>query len=574
MASAITQNPELMAAVSTTSTYLCTTTFFKNPNDLGFDPSNLNSGTPWKPYHPQVQLYNCLDYGFDVLNKVLKPTHPSDMIVMVWPRQYGKTEGVASTIAALMIRYSQCKIGVMSNNQENAKKLVDRIKFFLRNSPFADWITTDKTDTLGLKNGAICWSFGQTENIRGNSLWWLFVDEAAQFTEDLLDGAALPTVEAAGMYTKKQTPSIVLLSTPRGPVGKFYDYYVQGLEAREVGCRACGYKRELDHPDFETLVFPPRVMPRELTDCPRCGAHDYEYVANKITTITLDPYEHPLKTREMIDEKLRRRGNTPLARQELLGEIAMDDSGVFIRSWLDTAADERLHNNRKFDPTFKYSMGVDFGKMNDATVFTIAHSDFETHKMILDYIKVIPGQGGVKYTDIRKQLMELVAYYKPYILVMDSNGIGDPIVEQISFDIKDLQRIGVTGIYTRNGTMIPYEIKVSNRINTKIYANKKNREGFVFDYQTKLDLIDNLTNLFQMGEIVIPREHKHPDVRKMWKELINFGYTYSANNRIIYGTQRDHDDTVIALALVAWGLRQRAYIPMRTRLGGRNNFVF
>jgi len=558
-------------ATAMQSTVLFGTTFLKNPTDPNLSVLNLNEGEGWVPYYPQRQIANILDFGYDIENSVLRPTHPADIIVMVWPRQTGKTEGVTSVIASLLCRYPRALIGVVSNNEENAKFLVNRIYNFLLYSPFADMIELRKTDRIKMKNGAMVMSFGQTDNIRGYPFWWIFCDEAAQFPDALLDGAIIPTVRAAGAFKKWKTPSIILLSTPRGPVGRFFDYYSRGLQLRDIGCRVCGNKVPIKDPIYRTIQFPTLQMPA-LPNCAKCGENNYEYVSNKIITVTLDPWDHPAFTVPEIKDELERRGNTPLARQELLGEIITDNTGVFSRMMLESNQDPDIKNLPKPNPAHRYVLGVDFGKMHDATVISMGHQ--ELSKIIQDYIEYHPSEGGgMEYAEIRWHVMRLVAIYQPTYLVPDATGIGDPIVEQLILDIKLLKTVGLSITYVKNGGTIEKFIPPVYNLPTRVYNNKTNRLGFVFDYQSKIDLIDNLINLFEKNLITIGSEFPYEALTILWKELINFGYTYSDSNRIVYGTQRDHDDTVIALALMCWGCRMRPYYNTSAVIGGRDHFV-
>ncbi len=433
-------------------------------------------------------------------------------------------------------------------------------------------IELKKTDRIVMKNGATVLSFGQTENIRGYPFWWIFCDESAQFPDKLIDGAIIPTVRKAGAFKKWKTPSIVLLSTPRGPVGRFFDYYSRGLKLREVGCRKCGNKVSINDPLYRNFVFPPRDIPENIPNCKVCGAHDFEYVPNSIITVTLDPWDHPAFSREEIEAELERRGNTPLARQELLGEIITDNTGVFSRMMLEANQDPKIKNIPHADPAYHYIIGTDFGKSHDATVISVGHQ--EQNKIIQDYILYLPSEGGgMDYAEIRWHLMKNVAIFRPSWLVLDSTGIGDPIVEQIDFDLRLLKSAGLTIEYKKNGGLISKTIPPIHNLSTRIYSNKKNRLGFVFDYNSKIDLIDNLINLFEKNLITIGSEYPYDALTKLWQELINFGFSYSNNNRIIYGTQRDHDDTVIALALMCWGCRERPYYNTTPRLGGKDYFV-
>jgi hypothetical protein len=548
--------------LSKSSTYLFSTTFFKDPED----PDNLKM---WKPFEPQVLLYNLLDFGYDIAHTHQKPTKLAEIVVMLWPRQYGKTTACATAAAALSLRYPNSHIGIVSATEDSAKDFIERIVWFINNSPFKDSIVKQRVDRIDLKNGSKISSFPNSEKaIKGKSFTWLFVDESALIDDEIIDGACLPTVRTAGAFRKWHTPSIVLLSTPKGPKGRFYDYFVSGLEKREICCKSCGRRENISH--YQRISFDSRIMP-PLPACENCGKDEFEYVPNEIITVTLDPWNHPTRTKQEIEAELAVRGNTPLARQELLGQIISESAGVFAKEWLDNCTNPKLLNHMAPTADRRYAMAVDFGKSHDATVFTLGY--MKDNRITAEYIKRLPSQGGLEYAEIRRDLLSLINQYCPYILIMDATGIGNPIVEQIEYDIRDLQTIGIVGRYKHNGGIINYEIAPNKNVYTKIFDNKTNQRGFIFDYQSKVDLITNLSNLFQRQLIEIPGQYTNKDIEILFKELINFAFEYSNNNRIIYGTQREHDDTVISLALMAWGCKQTPWYNCSAKLGVEDQFV-
>lgn len=488
---------------------------------------------------------------------------------MLWPRQRGKTEGVASCGAGLLIMYGNVRIGVMSNNEENSKEFILRVKRFLLYSIFADWIVRDKTDRIELKNGSVIISFPQTENIRGQSLTWLFIDECAQIKDSILDGAALPTTRTAGRFRKYKTPSIILLSTPRGNKGRFIDYYIQGLGKREIGCLNCHWKKPIS--DYPRIKFHPREIPKNFPPCPECGESNFVYVPNNIITVTVNPWNDPNRTPEEIQTELDTRGNTPLARQELLAEIVSEDLGVFTRDLLEANVDHTLRN--KIDPKIgiEYVISADFGKTNDATVIAIGHKNDGIY--YLDYMKYIPSKGGLEFGELIYNILYMVYTFKPVLLVLDATGLGMPLVEHIRNLIWELSETGVSGSFKKNGTDRQWSFPPCYTLSTKIYSNKPHQLGFIFDYKSKTDLISNLTTVFERGMMKIPYQHVHNTIKILWKELLSYEYENSNNNKIIYGTQREHDDTVIALALLSWGLRQSTWYYAEPLLGERDQFV-
>jgi len=538
-----------------------TRTFTYNPDD---------NDDKFKPFPYQTKFFNIIDFGYDPADCVYKPTDPPAIVVMMTPRQYGKSVAISKDVLPLFIRYGG-NIGILSNKEDNAIELLDKVQREFEMSPFSEMVVSRKQSELTVaRNGMTfkIYSFGQVETIRSKSLRFLFLDEAAQHDEKIL-AAAMPTVEIAGAFMQHGTPDIIMTSTPFGQDNTFYNYLRRGLESREVCCRQCGFKRALSDSTFKGIRFPARDMPDDMVDCPQCQANDFAYLSNGIAVVVVDPYSHPFKTRAMIDKKVELAGNTARARQEYLAEVASDDIGVFQRNWLDQCMDVDLYNKRERKQDTDYVVSIDYGKSHDATVIGVGHRDSRTDAIIYDYQYRIPG-GEAEYRDIRYEFLQIVAYFRPYMIVPDATGIGDPMVEQMEQDLLDLQEFGINGVRYVNGTRIPYKIRPVYDLNCRIYNNKTNRLGFVFDYTSKMNLIDNLSNILQKGKVRIPDERILPI---LWKELLRFGYSKSNNNRIIYGTQMEHDDTVIALALLCWGMRQNPYYYSQAQLGDADHYV-
>jgi hypothetical protein len=120
---------------------------------------------------------------------------------------------------------------------------------------------------------------------------------------------------------------------------------------------------------------------------------------------------------------------------------------------------------------------------------------------------------------------------------------------------------------------ITREFARNRKIGAKIFNNKKNQLGFVFDYQSKLDTIENLSTLFQRHLISFIARYKYEVIDIVWVELIRFAYEYTANNRIKYGVQREHDDCVISLAMLAWAARETPWFMSIPKLGEADQFV-
>ena len=149
---------------------------------------------------------------------------------------------------------------------------------------------------------------------------------------------------------------------------------------------------------------------------------------------------------------------------------------------------------------------------------------------------------GKEYEDIKDEIIEVIAFYKPIWVIPDSTGIGGPIVETME---KDLRKAGWQG---------------------KIYSNKKNQLGFIFDLKSKPDLIENLVEYFARGRIEIPPAYEQA-IGVFVNEALNFSYEQTQSNYIKYGVQLEHDDTVIAVALMVWGHRHKPWVMPKFSFG-------
>jgi len=568
------------------SSYYFSKTFVKNRHvdcpiklDEGFDPQGF-----------QKKFVNIIDYGFDKMDTVndkvqLLPTQPVEKVILLSPRQYGKTTAVIVLCTALLLRHTHSNLGIISNRADNAAALLKLIHNLILDVAGKEMVVSKKMEEMELANGNKVYSYGGTsESIRGKVLTWLLVDEAAQVPEHILKGAAYPTVATAGAHLpyRMKTPSIILTSTPRGRDNTFGEEYVKGLELREIGCSNCGNKRPIAHRDFSGIKFNEWDVP-SIGPCPDCGIDTcFKYVNNQIASIRVEPYtEHPFLTPEQIRARIELLGiDNPLVRQEWLGEIISDDLGVYRRDWLKMCSNEDLYvtetNPRK---GVRYVLSGDFGRVRDATCWMIGH--FEKTKYILDHMKWMPAKGGFEYKDIRYTFLDLVSKWKPYSVILDANNVGDAIMEQVSDDLYDLRLRGVSGWYNLLGSRVEYNFPPVYGLVVNIYSNAKTktesgkpRLGFIFNYDSKLNIITNSASLLSKGMCEIPAEYSHEYATQLWKELLRFGFSYTdKTNRIQYGTQNFHDDCVIAYALLLWGLREQPYIPATPKVSGQDSYV-
>jgi len=511
-------------------------TYFKDPDDPT-KPLILEPG--------QKQVINALQFGYDidaVPDHYIHPNPPKG-VIMIWPRQTGKTTGVVTFCCAALCLEPGIRIGVMGQSEPIAKEIIARISRMLKASPFANKVDRFLSMEVQMKSLGLVMAHTTSENIRGFSYHYVILDEAARIDDKIIEGAALHTARKIGRRW-------AMLSTPKGYQGMLVKYYRQGLRTRKVICRSC--LMEFTQAHFQNVKFDALLMAAGMPACSECGHYEpditdedgrsfgntYFYGVGDYTVITVDPFKTSFYPKEEIIAELEKGNWNPTLRQELLGEIIAEGQGVFTEEQLDRAHKPTRRNVMRPEANISYIAGIDFGKLHDNSVITIVHQNRESGKIVVDFQKVILSRYfGKEYDDIKNDLIEIIKVFKPTMIVPDATGVGEPIIEQME---KDLSRSGWWG---------------------KIHCNKKNHLGYYFDVRSKPDLIENLQNLFQRGRVELPHREE-PTIDMLRNELLNFSYEMTQSNYIKYGVQIEHDDTVIALALAVWGLREKPWIPL------------
>lgn len=501
---------------------------------------------PWKLVQltqPQKDAIDSIQFGFPLSQfdfGEIKVT--PNGIVMVWPRQTGKSTACAYAACALLIIVPNCSIGIISATEKQAKKLYKKIKKILKHSIFWNLVVQRslKVDFLETNNGNYIEVWPCTDGIEGSTYTFLFADEAAIMDQKILFTSALPTVTHGIRW--------ILLSTPKGRKGKFIDYYFKGLSTRPIICNGCNY--EFPQVSFNVDSFPLGAMPLEdMHPCPFCGEKDYRYGLGIFTVPWVDPWNDGIRSKEMVKRLLDEHDWTAQARQEYLGEIISDAAMVFLGNWLKAATNPKLRNLFK-NRGFSYVCGVDFGKKHDASCFYVTHRNPKNGHIVLDFAMSVAGEFDEErtYRYIRKKLIRVLANFNPYWAVLDATGMGDPLVEQVEDDINICIHKGIP-------------------IETKILANTS-QKGYIISRRTKPDLIGNLIKLFSKGIIEIPPTTE-PEIAGLREELLRFEYeNVPGMNYIKYGTQSFHDDRVIALALSCWGHRIKPSLMDVIKIGG------
>lgn len=504
---------------------------------------------PWeliKLTNSQKDAIDSIQFGFPLRKFDFEEIKKAPKgVVMIWPRQTGKTTGVAYGVDSLLFIEPGCSVGIIAATEKQSKKLFNKIKKIIKNSILWDYVVkkTLRVDFLELTNGSYveCWPC--TDGIEGSTYTYLCVDEAALMDEEIIFTSAMPTVTHGKRW--------IMLSTPKGPKGNFIDYYYRGLETRPIICNACGEK--FPQAAFTVDHFPNGKMPiDQMHKCPLCGAHDYKYGMGIFAVPWVDAWHDGLRKEEDVKRLLDEAGWTPRSRQEYLGEIISDASMVFLGEWIKECTDSKLTNYMKKNREIAYVLGVDYGRKHDASCFYVTHRDVRTGKIVLDFAMSVAGEFDEHrtYRYIREKLMKVIAFFNPIWVVPDATGLGDPLVEELENDLKFLRRSG------------------GMRVQTRIFNNRDNTKGYIISRTSKPDLIGNLIKLFSTNMVKIPAGTE-PEIGKLIEELLRFECDDTPGSDYIkYGTQSFHDDRVIALALSCWGHRQQPTLMDKIQIRG------
>lgn len=158
----------------------------------------------------------------------------------------------------------------------------------------------------------------------------------------------------------------------------------------------------------------------------------------------------------------------------------------------------------KPDKKKHYVMGIDFAKRRDYTVITIGYEN----KCV--YMEKLSHED---FSLQLERIKDIVREWSISEIFFDRTGLGDPISEALNMMFPD------------------------------IYL-----EGIYFTHEVKTNIINNLALLFEQQKIKIVHNEDVID------ELRNFNMDISPSGKIVYYGAH-HDDIVISLALLFWGLK-------------------
>lgn len=171
----------------------------------------------------KFQLYECQKKKIDIILNNRK-------VVLMEGRQQGKTVSAAACILWYTIFQENKTVAILANKGSAAREVLDRYQIMYENLPIwmQQGVRTWNKGNVELENGSkVFTSATTTSGIRGKSVNWLYIDEAAIIPNNVAEqffASVYPTI-SAGVTTK-----ILLTSTPLGynHFWKFWNEAEQG----------------------------------------------------------------------------------------------------------------------------------------------------------------------------------------------------------------------------------------------------------------------------------------------------------------------------------------------------------
>lgn len=143
---------------------------------------------------------------------------------VVGGRQLGKSRCLTVVGLHRAFRRPNQRVLIVCPGEESGKRQLADVRQVASTALLAGSVVDEQASLVRLSNGSEIRCVPASEKqIRGQSNDLVLVDEAAYITDDLLLGAAFPTTAA------RPDARIVLMSSPNGTEGAFFDYFTRGV---------------------------------------------------------------------------------------------------------------------------------------------------------------------------------------------------------------------------------------------------------------------------------------------------------------------------------------------------------
>ena len=289
-------------------------------------------------------------------------TSPHRVLTVAMGRRWGKT-----TMAGAMALSGAVKggiVGWVAPTYSNSRPLWRFVEQSIVREPLAVARRADRSVDFPSGGRLSIFTADNDIALRGEAFDLVIVDEAARIREETFTDVLLPTLADRDGH-------ILLISTPKGR-NWFWRQFITGQEGND-----------------------------------------------RTRSFTAPSSDNPLASIKRAAELARTTVSDRTYRQEWLAEFVEDGGGVF-RGVLQCV---REHPTEP-EPGRSYVMGVDWGRTNDATVFTV---------MCVEDAQVvcIESMQDTAYALQLDRLRRLHTRWQPYAILAEANSMGGPLVEAL-----------------------------------------------------------------------------------------------------------------------------------------------
>jgi hypothetical protein len=360
------------------------------------------------------------------------------------------------------------------SQSENAYSLISRLLPAGTYKEYKASLTLELIDPAGKEYSLIEFKSGEKPgNLRGFGVNFFIIDEAALVPYESFVSVMTTVTQTFGKG--------YIISTPAGR-NWFYDVYQRGEKFFTDGTPK--YENPEDDPWREWI------------------------------SIRMPTWANPHVPKKSV-EQLRKNLPEDVFQQEVAAEFLLDSAGVFkgindcVRGVLQPPV-----------PGHRYVMGVDLARLKDFSVLTVIDT---ANNNVVYWERFNQIRWEIQY----HRIIETARKYNNATAVIDSTGLGDPVVEQI-------QSGGVR--------VVPYKISGPT---------------------AKKQLIDKLRVNIEQKKISFPH------IPQLRRELEAYEYQISDNGVFKYSAPSgEKDDCVISLALANWVSDQAPWVYKYTQHRG------
>lgn len=296
-----------------------------------------------------------------------------------WSRQSGKTVFAMLACMRYLLDTKKSYVGYLTPTFALSRKVYKEILSLLQQTNLVKtYNSTTLTITMENGNTMQFFSVEAYKSIRGNTIQGLLViDEAAYMPDTLPNGESLWS-NVVQPITKARKPKILIISTPCGRDGFFYDYFNKGLENKEYKCITATIWDDPNITEEEILKIKSEIAPLAFQQ-----EYEVMFLSNSLTVFP--DFEEQFKKLSPIDYN-----------DTLWGGLDLSTVG------------------------------------EDNTILTLLNKRNETYQFKID------GDLQTKYIQIAKIINNCSKLSKLYV---ETNGVGTPMLDEIMKLVKQKSKI-------------------------------------------------------------------------------------------------------------------------------------